>query len=199
MRIRLLEMTDQQVVDFILSHPVSGGKTGGGGLINQGIQTSQQDQQQENTLASDAQGTLQQFEGPVQNSPFYKAMLTSGQENTTAAYNNAKQNLAQKAKMGGFGYSNPVATGGGQLDAQEASTKAALPAQTALEASGPALQAAGQSGSMAMGYGNQGVNYYGDAARLKADKMKQDWQNAQTIYSDASNAAGGLGAALFGA
>ena len=198
-RHELLKMTDQEAIDFILSHPVSGGKTGGAGLINQGQQTASADQQQENTLSADAQGTLSQFEGPVQQSPFYKALLTSGQENTTAAYNNARSNVAEKAKASGFGYANPVATGSGQLDAQEAGAKASLPARTATEVAPLSMEAADESGTLAMGYGHQGAQYYGDAARLKAAKMKQDWGNAQQIYQDSSQTAGSIGDALLGA
>ena len=44
---------------------MSGGKTGGGGLVKQGSGTAATDQNQEEELTSGAQGTLSQFEGPV--------------------------------------------------------------------------------------------------------------------------------------
>lgn len=192
-RIELLKMSDQEAVEFILAHPVSGGKTGGKGLVNQGSGTAATDQNLEEELTSGAQGTLSQFEGPVQNSPFYKALLSQGTEGISSAYNNAKSNMRARAAQSGFGYSQPISGGGeDQLTAREAGAQAELPREAMLAAAPEALQAAGETGRMGTAYGNQGVGYYGGAAGLEGKRLSA----ANDRYKMGQQAAGGLADAL---
>jgi hypothetical protein len=143
---------------------------------------------QEGNLTNAAQSTDSQFEGPVQNSPFYKALLTTGIQNTSNAYQNARSSEAANAKAAGFGYNQPVAQGAdNQLRAQETSALANVPDQ-AMEAAAPlSLEAAQNSGQMGLGYGNQGVSL------LNANANKPSiWQSLlQTGMQSAGAAAGG--------
>lgn len=109
-------------------------------------------------LTDAAQGSLSQFEGPVQESPFYKALLTSGTEQTSRAYDNARSNMRQRANMAGFGYNQPAEQGAeSQLSAREASDMARLPNEAMLATAPMTLSAAGQTAGMGMGYGAQGA------------------------------------------
>ncbi len=158
------------------------------GSGNQQRQQATSDFGQQGNLTSTAQGTNSQFEGPVQNSPFYKSLLTTGIQNTSDAYQTAKTNMAQKANASGFGYSSPVATGANnQLDAQETSALAQVP-QTAMTQAAPlSLEASNQTGQMGMGYGSQG------ASLLNANANKTPfWQSLlQSGMQSAGQAAGG--------
>lgn len=128
------------------------------------------DTQQQSNLTGAAQGTLGQFEGPVQNSPFYKSLLTTGIQNTSDAYQNAAANTKARANAAGFGYNQPVAQGAdNQLQAQETSALAKVPQTAMAEAAPLSLEAAGQSGQMGMGYGNQALGWGNQA---------QGWNNA---------------------
>lgn len=194
MTIRTSQMSEQEFEAFVLAHPVSGGKPGGGGLVNQGASQSAADQQQENSLTGTAQGSLSQFEGPVQNSPFYKALVSQGTEGISAAYNNARSNVADKAKMAGFGYSSPAGQGGNaQLQAQQASSQAELPRNAMTEAAPMALQAAGETAGMGTAYGNQGANYYGSAAGLEGKRIGASQGMYGSLMNIGAQLAKGLG------
>jgi hypothetical protein len=141
---------------------------------------------QQGNLTNAAQGTDAQFEGPVQNSPFYKSLLTTGIQNTSNAYQTAQSNMKAKANSAGFGQNQPVAQGAdNQVEAQETSALAQVPNEAEIAAAPLSLEAAGQTGNMGMGYGNQGVNL------LNANANKPPlWQ---TLLGMGTNA--GLGAA----
>lgn len=127
------------------------------GAGHQQRQQATSDFGQQGNLTNQAQGTLSQFEGPVQQSPFYKALLNTGIQSTSNAYSNARANMRQKANAAGFGYSQPVAQGtDDQLQAEEASAMAQVPTNATIAATQPALTAAGQTGALGMGYGQQG-------------------------------------------
>lgn len=159
------------------------------GAGHQQRQQASSDFNAQSGLTKQAQGTLGQFEGPVQQSPFYKALLTQGTEGTSNAYNQARSNMRARANQAGFGYTQPVEQGGeNQLDAAEASSLARVPNEAMLEATGPALSAAGQTGAMGMGYGSQGAGLLNPNAQ-NSNNNNQWWlrQGAQ-----------GLGTALLG-
>lgn len=138
------------------------------------IAQQQADQSQMNNLTNaanrtlnTAQGSLGQFEGPVQQSPFYKALLTSGIESTSNAYDQARANTAQRAQMAGFGYSQPITQGAdNQLAAREAETQASLPREAMLETAPLTMRAAEDTigigrdkAGMGQAYGQQGLQY----------------------------------------
>jgi len=163
--------------------------------------TSQQDEKaalgQNQALTNQAQGTLGQFEGPVQNSPFYKALLTQGTEATSNAYNQARSNQAQKANLSGFGYSQPVAQGGqAQLGAQEAASMAEVPQTAMLAAEQPALQTAGETAQLAGQQGGMSTGFGGQATQSDIQNQQNSlWNKLWTLPQAASQGVG----AYFGA
>jgi hypothetical protein len=168
------------------------GKTG---QQKQAEQTANTDLAQQGALTGQAQGTLGQFEGPVQQSPFYKSLMTTGTEATSNAYNNARTNMRARANQAGFGYQQPVEQGAeSQLGASEATALGNLPAQTAVEATGPALQAAGQTGGMGMGYGAQGLSALNSAYGMQKGRSGL-WNQ---LFGAGMGAGQGLGEAVLG-
>jgi hypothetical protein len=141
---------------------------------------------QQGNLTGQSQGTLGQFEGPVNQSPFYKSLLTTGIQDTSNAYQNARSSMRQNANAAGFGYAQPAAQGAdNQLQAQEASALASVPQQAMLGAAPLSLQAAGQTGNMGMSAGQQG-----------AGLLNANAQNTSGLYNNLLTAAiqGGAGA-----
>lgn len=153
------------------------------------------DQQKQGQLTDAAQGTLSQYEGPVQNSPFYNALLTTGTEATSDAYNNAASNVRARANQAGFGYNQPVENGAeAGVRTAQAKTQAQLPGQAMMQAGQMGLQAANQTGQMGMGYGNQGLGYANLAGQMDA-RRKSFWDTlAQTGGQAAGMAAMAAGA-----
>jgi len=138
---------------------------------------------------STAQGTDSQFEGPVQQSPFYKALLTTGTEGTSSAYGNAESNIRRNANASGFGYNQPVAQGAeDQVQAQEAGAMANLPAEAAEEAAPLALSAAQQTGGMGMGVGGLGNALLNTNTSNFAKNVNQGVQTGGQIGSAAISA-----------
>jgi len=170
---------------------------GRSGTQKMGEQTSQADQTKMQNYTGQAQGTLGQFEGPVQKSPFYKSLYNQGVEATSNAYDRAKANVTQRANMAGFGYNQPVTQGASsQMDAAEAKSMSQVPEQAMLGAAPLALQAAGQTGSMGLGVGAQGVGYYGDAANQDMQRQKSGlWNQLWNLYDSTAQ---GAGAAMAG-
>ena len=188
---------------FIFYAPRHNGKTGQQKVAEQQTGTSianqNADTQQQQKLTDASQGTLSQFEGPVQNSPFYKALLTNGIENTSRAYDTARSNMRARANQAGFGYNQPVAQGGeNQVNAEETSALAKVPQTAMTEAAPLSLEAADQTGKMGMGYGNQALGW---------DQTAQGWNNSaynmqkkrgslfDTLFQSGMQAGTGLGEA----
>lgn len=139
-----------------------------------------------------AQSTYGQFEGPVEKSPFYKAMLTNGIESTSSAYNNARSNMAAKANQAGFGYSQPIAQGGGnQMAAAEAESLARVPRDAMISAAPLSMQAAGGSASMANAEGGRGEQYNNDAYGMQKGRAGL-WNQ---LFQAGVSAATGMGTA----
>lgn len=89
-------------------------------------------------------GTGSQFEGPVQNSPFYKALVSAGTSATTGAYNAAQAAVRARANASGYGGNQPVTQGAeAQIGTQEASDLSKVPTQSLISAVQPALQQEG--------------------------------------------------------
>jgi len=149
-------------------------------LEGQANATSQQDQASATANENTAQGTLSQFEGPVQDSPYYKALVSSGEDATSQAYQNAEEATRANANQAGFGYEQPVTQGAeSAVQAQEASQLGQLPTQ-AMEAAAPlSMQAAGQTAGIGESQGQQGLGYFGDATSLEEQyqQMNQSFLN----------------------
>lgn len=123
--------------------------------------------------SAQAQGTFGQFEGPVQKSPFYKALKTAGIESTSRAYDNARADMREKANLSGFGYNQPVEQGADrELSAAESSALARVPSEAMLEATGPALSAAGATAGIGRGYGADATSYFGDATQMDINRRR---------------------------
>lgn len=139
--------------------------------------------------ANAAQSTNSQFEGPVQNSPFYKSLLTTGIQNTSNAYQNAASNTRANAAAAGFGANQPVAQGANnQLQAQEASALAQVPQTAMTEAAPLSLQASNQSGNLATSTGAQGTSLLNANAGNTTGLYNQLMQTGGQIGSSLINA-----------
>lgn len=177
---------------------VSGGKQGKTGQQKTDEGRATADFNKGNQLTDTAQGTLGQFEGPVNQSPFYKAMLTTGIEGTSQAYDNARTNMKAKANAAGFGNAQPVSQGvDNQIDAQEAGAMADVPRQALLSAAPLSMQAAGQTGSMGMGYGSQGSGYDQQAGTLEMQR-KSFLDRLNQVGQFVGNVGGGIAGAGMG-
>lgn len=175
--------------------PIAECKPGKSDTQKQSEATATADQAKEGKLTDTAQGTLSQFEGPVQQSPFYKALLTQGTEATSRAYDTARANTASRAKAAGFGYAQPIAQGAqDQVGAQEASTLAELPQKTMLQAADPAMRAATTTGEMGTTIGGQGVGYQSSATQLEQQRQQNSLWNK--LWSLPQAGAAGAGAFL---
>jgi hypothetical protein len=145
---------------------------------------AKQNQQQQGQDYGTAQGTLSQFEGPVQQSPFYKALLNTGTEATSNAYQNVMANTNARANAAGFGNQQPVTQGAQtQVAAQEAKDLAAQPNKALLEAEQPALAAAGQTASMGTALGNEAVGLSGQQVGLEEQYQNQQQQFGSGLFN----------------
>lgn len=141
-----------------------------------------------------AQGTLSQFEGPVDQSPFYKQLLKAGTEGTANAYQSAKANTAARAKTAGFGYAQPVAQGAqDQIGSEEAKAQARVPGEALVQATGPALTAAGETAGIGATQGGQGLGYMtGAAVPLEQQYQTMLQQRQAAMWKAISGAAGAV-------
>lgn len=138
-----------------------------------------------------AQGTLDQFEGPVNKSPFYKALLTAGTDSTANAYQSAKTNVRARSKAAGFGEDSGAGQGAeAGIDSQEAKAQAAVPGEALMQATGPALSAAGQTAGMGNALGGQGVAYSGQAVDLEKQYQQAQMARQQAMWGALSSVAG---------
>lgn len=156
----------------------------------QALANQNQDQSTAMGDVNAAQGTYSQFEGPVQNSPFYKSLLTTGIQDTSRAYDTARSNMAQRANAAGFGYNQPVAQGAqNQLQSQEASALANVPQQAMLGAAPLSLQAAQGSGQLGLGLGNQALGWGNLGRGWNQDVYNMDKQRGGFDWSGAAQGA----------
>jgi len=192
----VIDMNTGEVLEsrgFQYEGPVAECKPGKSGTQQTAEATQVSDQAQQDKLTGAAQGTLSQFEGPVQNSPFYKALLTQGTEATSRAYDTARANTASRAKAAGFGYAQPIAQGAqDQVGSQEAEALARLPGDTMLQAAQPAQQAAGETAQIGANYGQQGSAALNNATTLQNTNSQNSLWNK--LWSLPQSAAQGVGA-----
>lgn len=163
-------------------------------LEGQAQSISEQNRQQQATDYGTAQGTLSQFEGPVQDSPYYKSLVATGTDATSQAYESAKADQAAKARAAGFGYEQPVTQGAESgVAAQEAGALARIPAQAEEAAAPLALQAAGETAGMGTALGSEGVGYFNDATTLEEQYQKQQQGFMSKLWDVGSGVAAGMG------
>ena len=151
--------------------------------------TSTQEQQQATANQNTAQGTFGQFEGPVNQSPFYKALKTAGTESTADAYQTARSNTTARAKAAGFGDNQPVAQGAdAQVQSQEAKAEAQVPGEALVQATGPALAAAGGTAGIGATQSGAGVGYSGQQVSLEEQYQQQLQQQQMAMWNALSSA-----------
>ena len=178
---------------FWYDGPVEELKPGKTGQQKQAENVANQDFGTQTADMGAAQGTLSQFEGPVQNSPFYKSLLTTGIQNTSNAYQNAASNQKAQANAAGFGQNQPVAQGANnQLQAQETSALAQVPQTAMTEAAPLSLAAAGQSGQMGESAGSQGLNALNLASQLQLKRQGGN-PTVGNVFGGGSGGSGGGG------
>jgi len=151
-----------------------------------------------------AQGTLDQFEGPIKDSPYYKSLLATSTDATSGAYENAKASSASRAKMAGFGYSQPAAQGGQtEMEAKEAGDLARLPAEAYSATADKSLEAARQTAGMGTELGREGAQYFGDKVDLEKEYQARRAAFSNRLWKMGGMAVGGvlggpMGAAAMG-
>jgi hypothetical protein len=178
-----------QLINRLLWHYFWAGTLFHSGAAHQQRAQATSDFGQQKGLTGQAQGTLGQFEGPAQQSPFYKSLLTTGIQSTSDAYQNARSNMRQQANQAGFGYAQPATQGAdNQLQAREASDMAKIPMEAELGTAPLSLQAAGQTGQMGMGYGSQGAGLLGQNAQDVMGLYRQGIQSGGQVASSLINA-----------
>jgi len=193
----VVDMVTDEVVEAV-AHEYEGEwalcKPHQSGVEKQGLQDQQKLMNESTGNENTAQGTLSQFEGPVQSSPYYQSLMATGTDATTNAYQNAQESERANANQAGFGAGQPVgATADTALQAQEAGALGRLPAQSAQQASQAALTAAGQTAGIGESQGQQGLGYFGDATQLE-----EQYQNAlnafqNKLWNTGASAAGSIG------
>jgi hypothetical protein len=159
-------------------------------MIGQGQNISEQDRAAQTGYYGKAQDTYGQFEGPVTQSPFYKALLTAGTDATSQAYQNATAASRARGKAAGFGYTQPaegVAEAG--IQAREASDLGALPTKAATAAAPLSLEAARGTESMGTELGREGEGYFKDVVPLEEQYQQQLQQQQQAMWKALEDAA----------
>lgn len=125
-----------------------------------------------------AQGTNAQFEGPVQNSPYYKALVASGTDATSNAYKDAEANTAARAREAGFGYDTPIGQAASrETQGAEAAAEAQIPAQAMEKAAPLSLQASQDTAAMGTAAGQQGEEY-----QQQATGEENQYQQAMNAF-----------------
>lgn len=148
-------------------------------LENDAIATSKQDAAKGSANQDTAQGTLSQFEGPVQSSPYYKSLLTNGTEATSSAYNNVAANAKTAANKAGFNYTQPAATGAEtEVQGQEAAALGSLPTKAAEAAAPLSVQAAQDTAGIGASQQATGLGYETGVAA----PLENTYQNSQQNF-----------------
>jgi hypothetical protein len=157
---------------------------------NEGYQQSTADQAQTNNLTNQVNQNNSQFNGPVQNTPYYKALLQQGTTSTNQAYDSASRNLKTSMEGAGVGGSSGAAAGNNAaMASQRASTLSQVQPSATTNATNMQMNANQQSLQEAGMYSGAGLGYFGGA--------NQDEQNAlqrqSSMYAGLLQA--GMGAA----
>jgi hypothetical protein len=132
-----------------------------------------------------AQGTLAQYEGPVQQSGLYKALYNSGTQATSDAYQNAAANTAAKANAAGFGEQTSGVTQGAEAQTGAAGAKALaqVPEQATIAATAPQLQAASTTAGIGASQQGEGVQWaQGVEEPLVQQQQDQSFQAKNALW-----------------
>lgn len=156
----------------------------------QGLQISAADRSAQKGLLDANESTLGQFRGPVNQSPFYKSLLTTGTEATSNAYDSARANARARANMAGFNSTQPAEQGAeSEMAGREAAALSEVPTKALSEAVQPELAAANLTAGEASSLGNQGLGYFtGGVVPLEV----QNQQANQGFWNSLANIAGSL-------
>lgn len=141
-------------------------------------QTANQDIASRTKSQGEADSSLSQFEGPVDQTPFYRSMVTAGTDATQHSFDSERANTRMQAHGAGFGYEQPVAQGAdAQVNDSEAKAQAQVP-QQALQAAAPlTMQAAGMREGEVNAYNPNGaINTAGTLEQDRLNRQNQMWQ-----------------------
>lgn len=164
---------------------------------DKGQSISDQSRQQQQQDYGGARSTVSQFEGPVDKSPFYKALYNTGVSGTSNAYQSARTNQRSRAKAAGYGYEQPVAQGAdAQLDRSEAQDMAQVGPKSLVAATQPALEAAQISSGMGTAEGSQGLGYWQSTIPLEQQYQQQLQQRQQALWNAIAQIPQDLGTAF---
>lgn len=140
----------------------------------QGYQQSTADQGKTDTLTNQVNQNNSQFNGPVQNSPYYKSLLQQGTTSTNQAYDSASRNLKQSMEGAGIGGSSGAVQGNNAaLGAQRASALGTVGTSATQGATGMQMQANQQSLQEAGMYSGAGLGYYSGANQDEQNQLQQ--------------------------
>ena len=150
----------------------------------QGQDISKQDRTAQQGDYNSARSTTSQFSGPIDQSPFYKALYRTGTEGTSEAYNNARSNMRQRASAAGYGSQQPVEQGAEtQLDVKEGQDLAKVGPNSLVAATQPALESAQISSGMGTAEGSQGASYWNSTIPLEQQYQTQLAQRNQAMWN----------------
>lgn len=145
-----------------------------------------------------AQESLSQFEGPVDQTPFYKALLTSGIQATSNRYQDAARAARSRAVQAGYGYSQPAAgVSEDQVAAQGASELADQPGKAMERAAPVTLGAASETAGIGSSQAGEGLTGSAEATGSLSGATTAN-QSAGTLQDMASKRKSGLFKTLAG-
>lgn len=159
---------------------------------NTGYQQSDQDVQKTNQLTGNVNQNLSQFNGPVQNTPYYKSMLQQGTTSTNLAYDNANRNLKMSMQSAGIPGSSGVAQGNtGAMGAQRAQALGQVGTGATQAATNMQMQGNAQQLQEAGMYSGAGLGYYSGANQAELARM----QSQGSMWNGLLQAGTGIGEA----
>ena len=139
-----------------------------------GYDQATQDQNKANTLADQVTQNNSQFNGPVQQTPYYKSLLQSGTQSTNQAYDNSARNLKQSMEGAGVGGSSGAAAGNNAaVGAQRASALGTVGTQAVQGATQMQQQANAQQLQQAGMYSGAGLGYYSGGNQAELQRLQQ--------------------------
>jgi len=161
-----------------------------------GFGQSTADQQQTQQLTGQVNQNNAQFNGPVQNSPYYKSLLQSGTQSTNSAYDAATRNMKASMESAGVPGSSGVAQGNNEaMQAQRAGAlgtvgTSAIQGATQMQqnANAQALQEAGM-------YSGAGLGYYSGANQAQIAQNQAQSSMWNGLLQAGIGAGGMLGSA----
>ena len=141
---------------------------------NTGYQQSAADVNKTNQLTDTVNQNNSQFNGPVQQTPYYKSLLKAGTDSTNQAYDNASRNLKMSMEGAGVsGASGAVQGNTAAMGAQRASSLGQVQTGAVSEATNKQMQADQQALQEAGMYSGAGLGYFGGANQAESDRLNR--------------------------